>query len=290
MLGVKPLKNSSLPKQAQTVADGATEDIPEAIRDLPLVAVTSSGSSAKPGLFWKMLGLAVVAFCTALVINYQFGILAHRSDLPVAQTQIPLITPTPSPSVSLTPQPASSPTPAPTPTLPDNLLGHLPYQEAPEAELKSITADGGHRLRQAAAEAYQEMEQAARSSGVILVPISAFRSVKDQETVFFEIKAQRGQVTTKRAQVSAPPGYSEHHTGYAIDIGDGNRPSTDLSVSFEETQAYQWLKDNAAFYSFELSFPKDNPQGVSYEPWHWRFVGDRHSLETFYQARNRKEN
>lgn len=280
------MKNSSLPKPAETVADGAIEDIPEAIRDIPVLGVVSSGSSVKPGLFWKMLGLAVVAFCTALVINYQFGILAPRSDLPIIETPSPVTTASPSVSPSVTPQPTSSPTP----TLPDHLLGHLPYPEAPEAELKSITADGGHRLRQVAAKAYQEMEQDARGSGVSLVPISTFRSVKDQEIIFFEIKAQRGQVATKRAEVSAPPGYSEHHTGYAIDIGDGGRPSTDLSVSFEETQAFEWLKDHAAFYSFELSFPKDNPQGVSYEPWHWRFVGDRHSLETFYKARNQQEN
>lgn len=280
------MKNSSLPKPAETVADGAIEDIPEAIRDIPVSAVVASGSSVKPGLFWKMLGLAVVAFCTALVMNYQFGILAPRSDLPIIETPSPVITASPSVSASVTPQPTSSPTP----TLPDHLLGHLPYPEAPEAELKSITADGGHRLRQVAAKAYQEMEQDARANGVSLVPISTFRSVKDQEIIFFEIKAQRGQVATKRAEVSAPPGYSEHHTGYAIDIGDGGRPSTDLSVSFEETPAFEWLKDHAAFYSFELSFPKDNPQGVSYEPWHWRFVGDRHSLETFYKARNQKEN
>ena len=290
MSGVKPLKNSSLPKQAQTLADGVTEDIPEAIRDIPALPVVSSGSSGKPGLFWKMLGLALVAFCTALVMNYQFGILAPRSDIPVAQTPIPVVTPSPSASLSSTPPPTSAPTPTTTPTLPDNLLGHLPYQEAPDSELKSITADGGHRLRKAAAKAYEEMEQDARASGVSLVPISTFRSVKDQETIFFEIKAQRGQVATKRAEVSAPPGYSEHHTGYAIDIGDGGRPSTDLNVSFEETPAFQWLKDHAAFHSFELSFPKDNPQGVSYEPWHWRFVGDRDSLETFYKARNQKEN
>ncbi|HEY9863934.1 MAG TPA: M15 family metallopeptidase [Candidatus Obscuribacterales bacterium] len=280
------MKNSSLPKPAETVADGAIEDIPEAIRDIPVLPVVASGSSVKPGLFWKMLGLAVVAFCTALVMNYQFGILAPRSDLPIMETPSPVTTASPSVSPSVTPQPTSSGTP----TLPDHLLGHLPYPEAPEAELKSITADGGHRLRQAAAKAYQEMEQDARASGVSLVPISTFRSVKDQEIIFFEIKAQRGQVATKRAEVSAPPGYSEHHTGYAIDIGDGGRPATDLSVSFEETPAFEWLKDHAAFYSFELSFPKDNPQGVSYEPWHWRFVGDRHSLETFYKARNQKEN
>lgn len=81
------------------------------------------------------------------------------------------------------------------------------------------------------------------------------------------------------------PGYSEHHTGYAIDIGDGARPDTHLSEAFEDTPAFRWLEKNAARFSFELSFPRHNPQGVSYEPWHWRFVGDRHSLQTFYRAR-----
>jgi len=85
--------------------------------------------------------------------------------------------------------------------------------------------------------------------------------------------------------VSAPPGHSEHHTGYAVDIGDGNNPSTNLQESFENTAAYRWLEANASRYSFELSFPRDNLQGISYEPWHWRFVGDRHSLETFYRVR-----
>lgn len=290
---MKPLKHSSLPKQAETVADESTQEIPEAIRDLPVATVASSRPSQRPGLFWKMLGLAVVAFCTALAINYQFGILSPKAYIPLIETtpeakSSVTSSPSPSPSTSVSATP-TAPSPSASPTLPDNLLGHLPYEEAPAAELESITPDGSHRLRKAAAQAYQEMEQAALASGVSLVPISTFRSVKEQETVFFEIKAQRGQVATKRAEVSAPPGYSEHHTGYAMDIGDGNMPSTNLSVSFEQTQAFQWLKDNAAFYSFELSFPKNNPQGVSYEPWHWRFVGDRQSLETFYKARKLKK-
>ncbi|MEM1310980.1 MAG: D-alanyl-D-alanine carboxypeptidase family protein, partial [Cyanobacteria bacterium P01_H01_bin.153] len=46
-----------------------------------------------------------------------------------------------------------------------------------------------------------------------------------------------------------------------------------------------WLETNAARYSFELSFPEGNAQGVQYEPWHWRYVGDPDSLETFYQDR-----
>ncbi len=187
---------------------------------------------------------------------------------------------------------SNSPTETPTSqtplakTIPENILGHLPYEEAPQSELKPITSDGSIKLRANAATKFKEMQAAARASGVILVPISGFRSVSQQEYLFFQVKEQRAQVTTKRAEVSAPPGYSEHHTGYAVDIGDGKAPATNLNQSFEKTAAYQWLVKNAPKYSFELSFTPDNLQGVSYEPWHWRYVGDTHSLETFYKARN----
>jgi D-alanyl-D-alanine carboxypeptidase len=129
------------------------------------------------------------------------------------------------------------------------------------------------------------MAAAALRDGVVLVPISGFRTVADQKYLYFDVKAERGQDAKERAKVSAPPGYSEHHTGYALDIGDGNVPATNLSVNFEKTEAFRWLKANAAYYSFEMSFPKGNKQGVSYEPWHWRFAGDIQSLKTFYKAR-----
>ena len=126
-------------------------------------------------------------------------------------------------------------------------------------------------------------KQQLEVNGILLTPLSGFRTVTEQDYLFFRIKEQRVQGAAKRAEVSAPPGYSEHHTGYALDIGDGKIPSTNLSVTFENTAAFLWLQANAARYSFELSFPPDNDQGISYEPWHWRYVGDRHSLETFYR-------
>ncbi len=167
-----------------------------------------------------------------------------------------------------------------------SVLHHLPYAEAPETELVSI--GGGYRLREAAASKFQSMVSAARSSGVDITTISAFRSIEDQKRLFFGVGAERGQQPTKRAEVSAPPKYSEHHTGYAVDLGDGATPATNLNQNFETTRAYKWLQANAARYSFEVSFPKDNVQKVSYEPWHWRFVGDINSLETFYKARSLK--
>lgn len=170
----------------------------------------------------------------------------------------------------------------------NDVLGHLPYEEAPVEELQAITADRRVRLRRAAAEKFILMADAARSQGIILSALSGYRTVAEQDSLFFDIKAQRKQTPTERAEVSAPPGYSEHHTGYAIDIGDGKAPATHLSVNFENTAAFRWLQENATRYNFELSFPPNNPQGISYEPWHWRFIGDIDSLETFYRAQNTK--
>ena len=162
------------------------------------------------------------------------------------------------------------------------LLGHKPYEEADEELLVSVVGDRSIRLRAAAAEHFADMVAAARADGIRLQPLSGFRTEEEQSFLFFEIRESRKQDLAERAAVSAPPGYSEHHTGYAIDIGDATQPGTHVSESFETTAAFKWLQDNASAYSFELSFEGGTDAAVSYEPWHWRFVGDRHSLETFY--------
>lgn len=234
------------------------EDIPEALRES---APISKGLSRSKGLgvwLWAGLGFLLALGLALFLARGMF-----------------------TPQTTSTSSTAANPAPAETTTL----LGHLQYAEAPATSLSPIVSDGSIQLRQVAATKYLALAAAARQAGVELLPISGFRSIKDQEHLFFDIKAERGQVPRERAQVSAPPGYSEHHTGYAIDIGDASRPSANLETSFDQTPAYRWLKSNAAYYSFELSFPPGNAQGVSYEPWHWRFVGDQESLKTFYAAR-----
>lgn len=163
------------------------------------------------------------------------------------------------------------------------LLGHRQYDEAPPDTLVPIVADGSIKLREAAARSFMAMVADARSNNVIIVPVSGFRTIDQQRYLFFDIKRQSGLRADERAEVSAPPGYSEHHTGYAIDVVDGRRPDIGLVEAFETTEAFQWMEANAARYSFELSFERDNGN-VAYEPWHWRFVGDSHSLETFYST------
>jgi zinc D-Ala-D-Ala carboxypeptidase len=171
---------------------------------------------------------------------------------------------------------------------PDQVLGHFAYAVAPQSALEIVLPGDAILLRKPAAEAFRAMSAAAARDGVSLALISGFRSLDDQNHLFFEVKKERGQTAKERAEVSAPPGYSEHHTGYALDVGDTQAPAANLNPSFEETAAFQWLQKHAAEFSFELSFPKNNAQEVTYEPWHWRFVGDRNSLETFYKARSTK--
>ena len=163
------------------------------------------------------------------------------------------------------------------------LLGHFPYPEAAESELVEIWP--GIRLQRDAAAELRRLLADARRDGIRLTVVSAFRSVDIQNEVFFNMKSLRNQSADERAKVSAPPGYSEHSTGYAVDLGDGWAPETNLSQSFEQTEAYRWLQNHAARYHFVLSFPAGNSQGVLYEPWHWRFEGTADALRMFEAAR-----
>ncbi len=165
-------------------------------------------------------------------------------------------------------------------------FGHLPYTEASRSSLVVAGYYGSRpeQLQRDAAAAYQQMIQAAQRDGVEIIPISGFRDIHVQADLFTAQTARRGSQAAA-ARISAPPGHSEHHTGYAIDLGDGGTPSADLEVTFERTPAFRWLNQNAAYYGFELSFPPNNFQNVSYEPWHWRFVGTPQAQQTFAQAR-----
>jgi zinc D-Ala-D-Ala carboxypeptidase len=269
------------------------DDIPEVLRDresgskarrspVKKISQTSSKrSTKKKGSF--LLGAGIILILLAIAV---MAILRNNSQ-PSQKT----VSEAPSTKTQTKPEtPEAKPTPAPKKEEGvDNVLGHLPYSEASSSELEPITSDGRIRMRKAAADAFKTMQEAAQADGISILPLSGFRSLKDQDKVFFGLKQQRGQEASKRAEVSAPPGYSEHHTGYAIDIGDGKVPATNLSQNFEETAAFRWMKKNAPRFNFEISFPKNNQQGVSYEPWHWRFIGDRDSLETFYKAKTLKK-
>ena len=126
------------------------------------------------------------------------------------------------------------------------------------------------RLTPEAAEKWHAMVAAAEAGGVTLMIVSGFRSYEYQAALIRK-KINAGQVITDILAVNAAPGHSEHHTGLAVDIATpGSRP---LTEEFEESAAFRWLGANAGRFGFSMSYPRDNPWGIIYEPWHWAMNG-----------------
>lgn len=143
--------------------------------------------------------------------------------------------------------------------------------ETHQSELHLITDDWDiHpvRLYAPAAEAWFRLNAAAAADKISLVPLSGFRSVSRQLEIFRR-KLAKGIPLAEILKLNAAPGYSEHHTGRAVDVSaPGQRP---FAESFAETPAFHWLIRGAGEFGFRLSYPRDNPHGISYEPWHWRW-------------------
>jgi D-alanyl-D-alanine carboxypeptidase len=142
------------------------------------------------------------------------------------------------------------------------------------AELCSIGPDiyeRDQKMLVPAAEAWRAMQSAARDESVELQVVSAFRSVVYQEGIIRR-KLEAGQCMEKILRVSAAPGFSEHHSGRALDLTTPGYPV--LEEEFERSEAFSWLQSRARRFNFYLSFPRGNPHQVAYEPWHWAWRGD----------------
>jgi len=151
----------------------------------------------------------------------------------------------------------------------ENDYGLVPQIEAVVlVEIENDVFGRPQRLIPEAASSWRAMKAQAQEDGIILSVVSAFRSIEKQ-TEIIRKKIETGQFIQEILKVCAAPGYSEHHTGRAIDITSNNcDPLTEI---FEKTPAFQWLQENARFHSFKLSYPKDNQYGIAYEPWHWAY-------------------
>ncbi len=125
-------------------------------------------------------------------------------------------------------------------------------------------------LQRDAARAWQAMQAAALGDGVVLEAISGYRS-HDYQLGIFERKRARGLELDAILAVNAAPGFSEHHSGQALDIGTPGEPPAE--ESFEATPAFAWLQRHAADHGFKMSYPRGNPHGIVHEPWHWRHRG-----------------
>lgn len=211
------MDNAGFSEKPQNRPSSSGEDIPEALRDTPDAAPKVN---IRPLVL--LIGGVVGVVLIAVVSGFLFFVVTPKKTKDSQS----------SPASST---PATPSTSGHSATSKDNtVLGHFAYLEASESELQPIANDRRIRMRKAAAQKFLEMSAAARSAGVVLVPVSGFRSIKEQEQLFFTVGAQRNQTPAQRAAVSAPPGNSEHHTGYAVDIGDGAVPATHLTTNFEK--------------------------------------------------------
>lgn len=121
-------------------------------------------------------------------------------------------------------------------------------------------------LTPAAAAAWQRMREAAARDGVTLLPLSGFRSIARQ-TRLIRRKLATGRSLKSVLRFVAAPGFSEHHSGRAIDIGDP--ADTSVEASFARTPACRWLRKHARDFGFVMTYPRGNRYGIGYEPWHW---------------------
>ena len=146
----------------------------------------------------------------------------------------------------------------------------LPLQLVPD-DLREIGNDVFGRqqfMQMDAADALARMIEEARQDGVTLQVVSVFRSVEYQVELIRK-KLRAGQTIDEVLSVIAAPGFSEHHSGRAVDL---TTPASDpLEEQFEYTGAFTWLQKRAGEFSFVMSYPRDNRFGVIFEPWHWCF-------------------
>jgi D-alanyl-D-alanine carboxypeptidase len=170
------------------------------------------------------------------------------------------------------------------------VLGHLGYGDIPVEELvqapPGFALHAGCRVRREVLPDLQRLADAARGDpavGGTVRALSCHRSIARQTAVFATGGAGAAE---DRAISVAPPGHSEHATGYAIDFAVRPSPNCpDAEACMAATAPARWLLANAPRFGFELSFPAGNKQNVKWEPWHWRWVGTSPSAPGAARAR-----
>ena len=111
--------------------------------------------------------------------------------------------------------------------------------------------------------AFSRMAEAAKQDSIDLIVDSGFRSASFQERIIRQ-RLEDGQNMQEVLTMVAPPGYSEHETGRAVDLV----PSEAL---FASSKIYLWLTENASRFGFRESYPESTADSMSWEPWHWYY-------------------
>lgn len=186
------------------------------------------------------------------------------------------------------------------PSLPDTsvsdwdlvLVGpfHKLDKEIAESQLTGVNSNGEEKLDSRIADSYKQMAAAAEAAGHPLVVVSAYRSIQYQEQVFnstvtrnmSQDNLSKEAATEETKKTVTEPGYSEHHTGLAVDVVDEDwynhydeSASEVLDAAYGKQPGAKWLAENADKYGFIVRYPDGDEKitGITYEPWHLRYVG-----------------
>lgn len=129
------------------------------------------------------------------------------------------------------------------------------------------------QLRKEPAAELEKMVAAASKENIKLNLQSGYRSYSFQVSLYNRYVQQQGKAVADTQ--SARPGYSEHQTGFAADLGSIGNTSCDVEACFADTPEGKWLASNAYRYGFIIRYPKgmDSTTGYIYEPWHIRYIG-----------------
>ncbi len=174
------------------------------------------------------------------------------------------------------------------------------YRLRRQAEESALISDGGHMLQDQAMAAWRELRSAAEEEGVWLELVSSYRSVERQRQIFLNelrdagVHSTGGEYTAgeiasgqadesidRILRYSSIPGFSKHHSGYTIDIGDPSQGRT--FTEFEQTRGFAWISEynylNAKRFGFVPSYPAGAAnQGPEPEPWEYVWVGRQRLL------------
>lgn len=152
-----------------------------------------------------------------------------------------------------------------------NKFNYLDENYAPDdiVKISMQFAYGDNEIKKEVYEKFRSMYNDAKKEGLYLIITSSYRDYNFQKELWDSYANQKGDEWAD--SVSARAGYSEHQTGYTLDIVTYNANMS----SFEKTDEFKWLQDNAYKYGFILRYPKDKEDitGYSYESWHYRYVG-----------------
>jgi zinc D-Ala-D-Ala carboxypeptidase len=129
--------------------------------------------------------------------------------------------------------------------------------------------------------AFTRWQRAAKKAGYSMTAFSTYRSFTYQQTLYNRYVAQDGKKAADR--YSARPGYSEHQTGLAFDIGNPTQTKHYASQSFGTTATGKWAAKTAHRYGFIMRYPKGKTHitGYMYEPWHFRYVGKSRATKIY---------